>query len=736
MTKVNLSTSVGIASSGYLSPSGDTTGATDTATINSVLMNNKSVVLRGVPGGTPFWINAPMVMHSSNTLILMDAHVKLVANANCNVLTNYNATLTGSGQTQNYAGTADTTLRVKGIGLAWLDGNVANQQAAFTTGNTTTQAGIQWVNASDVRVDDVRIGPFIWMAGVQIGCTKMRWSRIDINQDRSVPHQDGIDIGPGCSDILIENCTGQSSDDCHSIWAKYGPSSGGANITLWTTAAYSASSTNLNTTDVRIIGSKMAVGINFLRCQAGDGATLRGVHAADLVNTEITPYSTLSCVLQLGGLNYVTTAPSPSQLIDIVVDGVSGSFPYVIGCDSYFDDVKVVNAQITGPFTALFGHTGSTATSGNRIDIDVVTTDTVGLNNYGLYTISGDAFDQLRLRAKMASSKGVLVNSGAVTNLDADVFVDNPTGSPIQSSTKESGSLRLNLGAHPSVIFAAQSALMIREAPYLTANDTVPVSTINSQIVCRADLDPTGSGYTNGAKYIGDGTVWNRLIELPNLVVANSIAFVKLGGHTSSGGVSSLSITVPSGGHAAGNVVIVAISTSTSSTPTSVTDSAGNTWTIDKSQQSGSYAAALAHCRLTTALSTGATITVNLSANANSAIIDSAEFTGMATTGIADQSATNNNATAVATLDGGTTSTTSQSRELAVAAFSISGSTGGSTAGSGSTILNDITYAGGVTRALVWEYSILSSSSAVDQTATITTPHAYTSVTQTYRGAS
>jgi hypothetical protein len=740
MTKRNIQSSdlpSSVVNAGYalqtvIFPSGDTTGVTDVAAINTALGGNKTVVLRRTSTSTtPFYINMPMVMYSGDTMIFWDAHVKLATNANCNMITNYNATLTSGNQ--NYGSTADSGLRVIGWGNSWLDGNPTNQAAAFTTGNTTTQAGIQWVNAADIVIQDLKIGPFIWMAGVQIGCEQVRWSRINVNQDRSVSHQDGIDIGPGCSDILIEHTRGMTSDDCYSIWAKYGPTTGAANVTPWTTAAYTASPTNLNTSDVRIIGSKMAVGINFLRCQAGDGATLSGVHAANLVNTDTTLYSSASCLLQLGALNYVTTAPNSNQLIDIVIDGANGIFQYLLGADSNFDDVKLVNVQMTGAFKALIGHFAATGTTANRIDIDVVTTDGGGANNYGIQSIAGDTWDQIRFKAKMSSSKGVLANAGTVTNLDADVFVNNLTGAPFQSSAEETGALRLSIGGRPSTIFSSQSALKMRDVPYLTAADTIPLPTLDSQIVCRSDVDPTNSGYAYGAKYIGDGFNWQRLIQLPGLMAG--LTFIKAGGNEVNGTGTTAAITVPSGGHAVGNDLIVVVSTQGSSVVSSVADSKSNTYTVDTTEVDGTTVSiSVIRSRLTTALVSGNTINLTLSATSSSIITDSAEFSGLkASTSQLDQTAVSTGASAVTSLAVGPTSTTTETSELAIVAYAISGSTGGSTLGSPFTKLNDLTGTAGTVRALVWGYNILNATAAVSSSATITTAHGYAAAITTYK---
>jgi Concanavalin A-like lectin/glucanases superfamily len=115
-----------------------------------------------------------------------------------------------------------------------------------------------------------------------------------------------------------------------------------------------------------------------------------------------------------------------------------------------------------------------------------------------------------------------------------------------------------------------------------------------------------------------------------------AIAFVKNGGvNAVKAAQASLSVTVPAGGHAAGNLVVVVIGyeTSGSNTNTVLADSRGNTWT---QIEPGNYVASRLHicqiwaCVLTTALQAGDTITATLvgGGNFNKMGMTSAEFSG------------------------------------------------------------------------------------------------------------
>lgn len=801
-----------------LRPSGDASGATDVAAINAALAANANVIIHG----GQFFTNAPIIMNSGNALTIWNARVSLTNGANCNIIHNHNADQAN----QAFGGTADSSIRVKGIGYAWLDGNAANQ-ATPTAPYQLTQVGVFFVNATDVIVEDVVIGPVCWMAGLTVGCSNVRWSRVYSNQDRSVPNQDAIDVGPGCSNIQIEHLRGTSGDDCHSIWAKHGAASP-SNLCPWLDAAWAAGAANLNTSDVRIINTNVDVGINCVRVQAGDGATLSGVHVSNFVKRGALLAGHNHSVLQFGTLVYVTTPPTASQLTDITLDGFSGPTDWLVGADSNFQDVVVKNAHVTGPFTALMGHTVATATNVKDVEIDVNTSDSAGASNYGLQAISGDTWDRIRLRARMKSSKGVLFNAGTVTNVDVDAEVDTPTGAPIKSTVADTGLLRLKLkSVPPSSTYAnASSGLAIAApSPIFRSGDVIPQTIAGSEIICDAGIDPTGGAHTAGAKYIADGYSWNRILDLAKLglptvtsvtpssgttaggtsvviagtnfstvsgaagvkfggtnaasysvdsatqitattpasagavdvVVTNTIgssptgaadrfsfvsgatpAFVRAGGNALGGGSSTLSLSVPAAGHAAGNtlIVVAGVGATTVAPPTSVTDSKGNTYTIDATNTSATpLGAYICSSVLATPLVSGDTVTVHWAAAPSATFIDSAEFSNIFITSPLDQiSAGGSSTSAVTSLDSGATGTLSQAKELAISIFMLSGTSGGGTMGGGFTKIGDRT---GTTpaRGMVWGYLVTAATTAIDETCTIVNAHAYSAITATYKGA-
>jgi hypothetical protein len=127
-----------------------------------------------------------------------------------------------------------------------------------------------------------------------------------------------------------------------------------------------------------------------------------------------------------------------------------------------------------------------------------------------------------------------------------------------------------------------------------------------------------------------------------------AIAFVKNGGTASSkavGGATSLSVTVPAGGHAAGNVVVLRWAADlivASGTAPSVTDSRGNTWVELSGGTTGPIHGTLAS-QLTTALQAGDTITLTWANGAQGAMaISTTEFSGVSVTENVPEGATSN----------------------------------------------------------------------------------------------
>jgi hypothetical protein len=121
-----------------------------------------------------------------------------------------------------------------------------------------------------------------------------------------------------------------------------------------------------------------------------------------------------------------------------------------------------------------------------------------------------------------------------------------------------------------------------------------------------------------------------------------TIAFVKLVGSASCGGASSV-VTVPAGGVAAGNTLVLSVVVRGSSTgAVSVSDAKGNTYTLDvTSTRTNQGRTLLLSARVATALAGGDTITVNHPDDTAEGVVVG-EFSGIAATGRLDVTAATN----------------------------------------------------------------------------------------------
>ena len=121
------------------------------------------------------------------------------------------------------------------------------------------------------------------------------------------------------------------------------------------------------------------------------------------------------------------------------------------------------------------------------------------------------------------------------------------------------------------------------------------------------------------------------------------MGFVKeIGRNDSSVSSTTIAVTVPAGGVPVGDFVLLACCNGIGSdTVTSVTDSRGNTYQIDIQFSGGSgHRVALVSCKVTTALLQNDTITVTLSAANGSRNVYAEHWSGLASTGWFDKSAT------------------------------------------------------------------------------------------------
>jgi hypothetical protein len=185
----------------------------------------------------------------------------------------------------------------------------------------------------------------------------------------------------------------------------------------------------------------------------------------------------------------------------------------------------------------------------------------------------------------------------------------------------------------------------------------------------------------------------------------------KLGTNTGASDLpGSRTITIPAAGVPVGHLIVVAVSTSGGTIPTSVVDTAGNTYSLAVSS-AVIYDIFIYYTMVTAALVSGDTITVTVPGVVWQAEA-AAEFSGIL--GLPLDKTAVNNGTGTA-MDSGTTAVTSRPDELAVAAFANTGNVNTIVA---PLVLLDTFRNAGHDIALIWGYLIPTANAAQNGDAT------------------
>lgn len=219
------------------------------------------------------------------------------------------------------------------------------------------------------------------------------------------------------------------------------------------------------------------------------------------------------------------------------------------------------------------------------------------------------------------------------------------------------------------------------------------------------------------------------------------IAYVGARGTLTSSTAATTQVVTVNADTVQGNRLVVGASGRNSgATLSSVTDSRGNTWTVDQQRQDAgsNNTLAQASCNLATALLNGDTVTLHWSASIGpSNLAELHEFSGIAASAV-DKTTTSFQSSTVTAYSCGPTATLSQATELGVCTFGAALPT--TFAGSGSwNTLGSLMKTSGATsgdRGLGMVYQIVASTTALTATATVSPGQsAIQGALATYKGA-
>lgn len=232
-----------------------------------------------------------------------------------------------------------------------------------------------------------------------------------------------------------------------------------------------------------------------------------------------------------------------------------------------------------------------------------------------------------------------------------------------------------------------------RAAPYLLISKALSVANAGDSIGLRrgdtfrpasqlsvADTNVRVGAYGSGAKPIlSGGAVIGSWLEVPS----GGATYVQRVISAGPAANTAHNLT-PSANTTQDNRLILAIKTSGGVAVTSVTDSASNTWTLDRqSANTSGGRCCIASAHLSTALTTSSTVTVNVASSASLAVA-AYEYSGVDSGSAPDTgAAASGSGTSAAS---GTTGTTAQANELAISVVASGSSLAGLTGPSGYTV--------------------------------------------------
>lgn len=197
---------------------------------NAVKTGRNKVVIPGYNtkrNSNKWIIDNTILLPSDITVVLDNCHLRMADDVICQMFCNKNA-YTDIGNTQEGE---QKNIFIKGMGNAVLDGgkeNVLNEFTSQKSGNPciTQNLTIYLHNVSNFEIDNLKIKNQRWWAmefmfarDGRIANLKFELEKQYINSYGTWRNQDGIDLRIGCSNIIIENISGETGDDTIALTA-------------------------------------------------------------------------------------------------------------------------------------------------------------------------------------------------------------------------------------------------------------------------------------------------------------------------------------------------------------------------------------------------------------------------------------------------------------------------------------------------------------------------------------
>ncbi len=160
--------------------------------------------------GKSIWIIEDTVkLHSGSVLILQNAHLRLADGVVCNMFSNYDE--------------SNSDITIKGVGRAILDGGthnglyevngIARSVSKYPGRNAYENCTVIFKCVERLLIDNITVRDQRYWAICLCAVTNSRVANIHFESSSNVPNQDGVDLLPGCHDVIIENITGCTGDN-------------------------------------------------------------------------------------------------------------------------------------------------------------------------------------------------------------------------------------------------------------------------------------------------------------------------------------------------------------------------------------------------------------------------------------------------------------------------------------------------------------------------------------------
>lgn len=404
-----------------IAPSGDTTGATDTAAVNAALAAGDSVILTG------HYYGNNIILQPSNTAIYCNSgEWTLVAGANCRMWCNTN---------QDSQTRTDNNLTVQGDGNFFFNGQ-PNQQTRQS--NQRLNHGFDVISGNNVKLSGFSLNAN-GSSHMALGSTRVSYRDIILMSDGTTANQDGLDIGPGCEKIGVAGWRGIAYDDVYSFFAKTAQSS----TAMWYGTPWQDGA---DTTDIYVDDTQCGCGLtNMFRLQCGNGFKLNGVYASRSINTL---FDNDKRLIQFGESTYITVQPAATDYSNIVMDGASG-FAVWVATDTACSGVKIRNINQNVALTKGIGTFDGNNLS--RVVTDIVIDGvTVGYtggvthkNLIGFASGTGIAASNITFKnIYFPSLTNIVTTTIAITNLALEnVAIGAVSGTQFVSTAPSTGTL-------------------------------------------------------------------------------------------------------------------------------------------------------------------------------------------------------------------------------------------------------------------------------------------------------